>query len=60
MKYTLQQYRQLIQPMIATALDDPRDKTLVITQVTSAIVELIRQDREVPQTVRSDHDVAAA
>lgn len=46
MKYTLAQLREIIQPMIATALDDPRPKTTIAVQLTEALVELFSQDRE--------------
>lgn len=46
MIYTLDQFKQTVQPMIATALSDPRDKTLVATQLTDALARMFSEDRE--------------
>lgn len=46
MKYTTEQLKTLIRPIIATAvkMDDDNDTKIDVT--TNAIIEIIKQDRE--------------
>jgi len=46
MKYSIEQLRSIIQPIIATAVKMDDDNNTKINVTTNAILEIIRQDRE--------------